>query len=183
MSMSTRNLHPSPLTNTEATSRTQELHNPVILLFINLYASFKTFAKYLISLSSLLSIALSASCTIYAYYATEEKGDAYDGGSMDWFLLGFAVITPMTMSIGFAFRRREEALKDIARFKSITYQIYLGHSTWSWKMKNADVRTESNEEDKNFYLQHADYVLRLLLECADELFHFLTLPTMSRAVS
>ena len=44
---------------------------------------------------------------------------------MDWVILGFAVVTPMSVSIGIAFRRREEALVDISRIRSFAYQIYL----------------------------------------------------------
>lgn len=90
-------------------------------------------------------------------------------------------MTPMSMSISFSFSRREEALKQIAIYKSYMYQIYLAHSHWSWNDKNGKSVRECNKDFD--WLEHADDVLRNLLTCADELFHFLTLPTMSRAVS
>lgn len=85
----------------------------------------------------------------------------------------------MSMSISFSFSRREEALKQIAIYKSYMYQIYLAHSHWSWNDKNGKSVRECNKDFD--WLEHADDVLRNLLTCADELFHFLTLPTMSRA--
>jgi len=119
---------------------------------------------------------LSSACTIFVYYSTEDRL-GWDG-TMDWVLLGFAVITPLSLSVGFAFRRREEALRDIAIFKSIAFQIYLAHSSWNWGKQGNDERTTNKEYD---WLGHADDVLKLLLEMSDEMFHFLTLPTMSRA--
>jgi len=121
---------------------------------------------------------LSAGSTILSYYVTRDKVDTWNGGSMDWFLLGFAVITPMSMSIGFAFKRREEALLDIARYKSYVYQIYLSQCLWDWKKNGVNIRSNKEYMD---WTRHGDQVLRILLKCTDELFHFLTLPTMSRA--
>ena len=84
---------------------------------------------------------LSAGSTVLSYYVTRDKVDTWNGGSMDWFLLGFAVITPMSMSIGFAFKRREEALLDIARYKSYVYQIYLSQCLWDWKKNGVNIRS------------------------------------------
>uniref|UniRef100_A0A7S1FQA0 Uncharacterized protein n=1 Tax=Corethron hystrix TaxID=216773 RepID=A0A7S1FQA0_9STRA len=167
----------SPL---EADCREKELRNPLVLFVVNLYACFKTFAKYLISLSSCLGILLSVGATLFVYeFRREEYEDgSFHAGGMDWFLLGFAVITPMTMSISFSFGRREEALKQIAIFKSFVYQIYLSHATWDWYDKKGNSGREEHHFDS---LDHSDDVMRKLLSCADELFHFLTLPTMSRA--
>ena len=87
----------------------------------------------------------------------------------------------MSMSISFSFRTREEALKQIAIYKSYMYPIYLALSSWIWNDKNGKFVRECNIDFD--WLEHTDDVLRNLLSCADELFHFSTLPTMSRALS
>ena len=43
-----------------------------------------------------------------------------------------AVVTPITVSIGMAFRRREQALYQITRIRSFSFQIYLAHAIWDW---------------------------------------------------
>ena len=97
---------------------------------------------------------------------------------MDWVLLGFAVVTPMSVTIGLAFRRREDALVNIARFKSLAFQIYLAHSSWDWGTSSSgrlDARTEME------WLKHSDDVLALIMCQCDYLCRFLTLPCSSRS--
>ena len=45
-------------------------------------------------------------------------------------VISTAVVSPMSLSISFAFNRREQALLRISQFISFTYQIYLTHSIW-----------------------------------------------------
>jgi hypothetical protein len=94
---------------------------------------------------------------------------------MDWVLLGFAVVTPLSLAIGIAFRRRERALIDIARLRSFSYQIYLAHCLWDWG-KPPDGRAATNCD----WLKHTDAVLEQLIGIGDELTRFLTLPTYTR---
>ena len=78
--------------------------------------------------------------SLYVYETKNEEYDegTFSGASMDWFLLGmrcalgrnlipsffhelekvFAVVTQMSMSISLSFSTREEALKQIAIYKS-----------------------------------------------------------------
>lgn len=95
---------------------------------------------------------------------------------MDWVLLGFAVITPLSLSVGIAFRRRERALIDIARFRSFAYQLFLAHCIWDWG-EPPDGRCASEID----WVEHADEVLNELVSIGDELCRFLTLPTASRS--
>ena len=57
-----------------------------------------------------------AICPVYAWKKAES--DDFDGSIMNWVLLSFAVITPMSASIGMAFARREQALVHLAVLKS-----------------------------------------------------------------
>ena len=48
------------------------------------------------------------------------------------FYILVAVITPITVSIGISFRRREHALFHISRVRSFAFQMYLAHAIWNW---------------------------------------------------
>ncbi len=74
----------------EESCRRGELRNPLVLFVVNLYACFKTFAQYLISLSSVFGILLSVLSTLYVYETKKEEYEdsTFSGASMDWFLLG-----------------------------------------------------------------------------------------------
>lgn len=98
----------------------------------------------------------------------------WHGGGMDWIVLGFAVVTPLTVTITLAFRRRELALEHISKIKSFCFQIYLGHCIWGWKGKDQQLTPEQ-------LLEHTDILLEHLVGIGDELSRFLTLPTSSRS--
>lgn len=103
-----------------------------------------------------------------------------------------AVVTPITVSIGMAFRRREQALLFIARIRSCSFQMYLAHALWTnWvdgsnrtKCKNHGNSTASaadhNHEVVTNWLEHSDFVMDNLVGLGDELSRFLSLPTSSR---
>lgn len=95
---------------------------------------------------------------------------------MDWVLLSFAVITPLSLSIGIAFRRRELALIEIAKFRSNAFQIFIAHCIWDW-----DFPPDGKAGSSINWVEHADDVLRELIAIGDELCRFLTLPTTSRS--
>lgn len=82
----------------------------------------------------------------------------------------------MSASIGIAFRRREEALLDIAKIRSFSYQLYLAHCVWDWDTKGGRAGCKSID-----WLDHTDAVLTQLIGIGDELARFLSLPTASRS--
>lgn len=51
---------------------------------------------------------------------------------MDWVILGFAVVTPLSLSVNISFRRRERALIEISKFRSFAFQLLLSHAVWDW---------------------------------------------------
>ena len=109
--------------------REHAMKNPWQILIVGGIAAVKVFGVYLITLDTIFSMVLSIALTCYWYF-TQSPSTGWSGGGMDWVLLGFAVVTPLSLAIGIAFRRRERALIDIARFRSFSYQIYLAHSLW-----------------------------------------------------
>ena len=113
-----------------------------------------------------------------------------------------AVVTPITVTIGLAFRRRELALLHITRLRSCAFQLYLGRALWDWgqvdfNSTTTTTETTANKKNKSSLLQnlkggreslreqinwqqHSDKVLEHLVGIGDELSRFLTLPTSSR---
>jgi hypothetical protein len=96
---------------------------------------------------------------------------------MDWIVLGFAVITPLTVTITLAFQRRERALYEISRIRSLCFQIYQAHVFWDWDLGKGRDKAMTPAE----WLEHGDQVLEQLIGIGDELCRFLTLPTSSRS--
>eukprot|EP00553_Chaetoceros_curvisetus_P006038 CAMPEP_0204623366 /NCGR_PEP_ID=MMETSP0717-20131115/9096_1 /ASSEMBLY_ACC=CAM_ASM_000666 /TAXON_ID=230516 /ORGANISM="Chaetoceros curvisetus" /LENGTH=505 /DNA_ID=CAMNT_0051638423 /DNA_START=102 /DNA_END=1619 /DNA_ORIENTATION=- len=144
-------------------------------LFTTLWAAALVFVVYLITLETLMSCALSLGLTIFWY----KKGDAdtWAGSGMDWIVLGFAVITPITVTIQMAFTRRERALYEISRIRSCCFQIYSCHNIWNW----SGGKGRENAMTKEQWLKHTDELLEHLVGIGDEMCRFLTLPTSSRS--
>jgi hypothetical protein len=117
------------LARDELTAREEALSNVLYLVLVNGYASVVVFAFYLISIESLISIELSVGMTIFTYLRVDEDS-SFNGASMNWVLLSFAVITPISSVIGMTFTRREAALADIARLKSTFIEILIAHAIW-----------------------------------------------------
>lgn len=122
------------LEDDEAAARKKSANNILYLLLINTYSAIFVFVFHLISLESLISIGLSVGLTIYTY--NETKGDeAYQGATMTWVLLSFAVITPIGAALTMAFSRREMALQQIAILRSTFLELYASHAIWDWDLK------------------------------------------------
>ncbi len=93
------------------------------------------------------------------------------------------MVTPITVSIGMAFRRRELALFHINRIRSFSFQFYLAHSVWNWdhgQGRSKAKQDQGNHQNDMDWLHHTDQVLEHLIGMGDELSRFLTLPTSSR---
>ena len=75
-----------------------------------------------------------------------------------------AIITPMSASVVMAFNRREQALIEIARFRSFDFQIYLGHRLWDWKRKDGG-KAKCTSKD---FEKHGDDVMETLIGMGDD---------------
>lgn len=159
----------------EKEARGQELTGSLWLAILNCIAALKVMAYYLITLETFLTAAITVGLTVFWYYDKEED-ESWSASSMDWILLGFAVVMPLSVSIGLAFRRREFALVALANFRSFSFQVYMAHSVWNWGANDG----RSLTDDKVDWLDHSDRVLHELVAIGKELHRFLTLPTTSR---
>jgi hypothetical protein len=137
------------------------------------------FALHLFSLESLLSISLSVGFTMLIYLQVEdEDNDEFDGSVMNWVLLSFAVITPLSAAISMAFTRREHAVFNIANMRTTSIEIYTAHSVWDWGWKPNGTGRELSAVN---WLQHTDEVLIQLFGICEELTRWLTLPNVTAA--
>jgi hypothetical protein len=95
-------------------------------------------------------------------------------------LLSFALLTPLANVLRQVFDRRERALVTIAKFRSATFLLFMGHCIYDWGTSPKG----REASDVDVWVEHADEVLRELVALSDELFRFLTLPisTTSRYV-
>lgn len=164
------------LKDDETKERKRNKYSPFVFFVINGFATVVVFAFHLISLESLLSIGLSVGLTVYTYNVTEENA-SWDGGIMDWILLSFAIVTPMSSSIGMAYTRRENALQHMVTIRSLFFGLYQAHSTWDWGTKPVTGRAKSSVD----WLTHSDSVLKDIFGIADDLTRYLTLPSTTRA--
>lgn len=160
--------------------RKHAITNPFHLMFLGNVAALKVFAYYLVTLETFTTCGLTAGLTLYWYikYKDSESG-AWSGGSLDFILLSFVVISPISAAIGMAFQRRERALTTVANIRSFSYHVYLAHSLWDWAGGAGRVATEGNKGVD--WLEHCDAVLAQLIGIGDELSRFLSLPTTSRS--
>lgn len=83
--------------------------NVVGAAIVNMISAFLIFVLFLISLESLLSLAMCIALTVHSFNVSQED-PAINGNTMSWTLLTFAVVTPLSASIGMAFTRRESKL-------------------------------------------------------------------------
>lgn len=158
--------------------RRQTSHNIFCLFLINGYSALIIFALRLVSLEGIFGIGLSVGLTVYTYNATQDNMD-WDGGIMNWVLLSFVVVTPMSATIGMAFRRRERALAHIARLRATFVEMYAAHSVWDWRKSG---KPDSGKAASLVnWLKHADDALAELLGIGDEAGMYLSLPNVTRA--
>mmetsp|Transcript_25544 Transcript_25544/g.55280 ORF Transcript_25544/g.55280 Transcript_25544/m.55280 type:complete len:403 (-) Transcript_25544:37-1245(-) len=155
-------------------------HNVIWLGIINFLSGLLIFVFHLINIEALVSMGLSAGLTVYVYNATESDA-AFDGGVMSWTLLTFAVVTPLSASIGMAFNRRELALKYFKTFQSTLVQLYLAHATWDWPKRREPESGRMSSSSAVDWEKYADSILDDMLSLIDELRMYLLLPTSTRA--
>jgi len=150
------------------------------MFVFNTSTSFIVFFTHLISLEGICSICISVALTAYLH---ENKADI-NGDALDWVLLSFAVITPISAIISMAFGRRERALVELASFRASCLSLYQSHAMWGWDWKeNTSGRPEpmKHAEKTVNSLQHSDEVMRSLLNLCIFMARYLTLPNCTRA--
>jgi hypothetical protein len=112
-------------------------------------------------------------------YNAFKDDPSVDGSIMDWVLLSFAVITPLSVAIRMSFTRREQANNQIANFKATMIHLYSSHLCWDWLNKEGQLGRATSSVD---WLDHNDQLLLSLCRICSELTRILTLPTAGRGL-
>lgn len=95
-SNNTINTPMKPIKEAEREARDKAEKRSFVLFIINISSAIYVFFFYFITLESLLSIFLGVGLTLYFYFTTE--GNESWNGTMNWTLVSFAVVTPMSVS-------------------------------------------------------------------------------------
>jgi len=163
----------------EAQVRQKLSNNLLYLVVVNGISSWLVFFIYLVSIESLISVALSVGFTVYAHNEVQDRLD-FDGSIMSWTLLSFAIITPTSSAISMAFRRREESLVHLASLRATLVELYTAHSIWDWNLKPGDsVNTGRSKSDVD-WREHSDSVLGEMFGICVDITRFLSLPDSDR---
>lgn len=158
----------------EEEARKAAEHGATYSFVVSTVASLKVFLTHLVTVNSIFGVLLTIGATLWVWYTTENSQSQFLG-AMDFALLGFAVVLPLSAIVRFAFVRRDAALSYLMDIKSNSMHIYLAHATWDWD--DGKGRAKSKKD----FLKHSDNVLEELISMADELCRYLTLPTSSHA--
>ena len=114
-------------------------------------------------MEGVVSICISVALTFFLHETSSEK---FSGDALDWVLLSFAVITPISAIINMSFNRRERALVELASFRASCISLYQSHAMWGWNWKD-DVFGRPNPMQHAGKAassrEHSDEVMRSLL--------------------
>ena len=108
--------------------------NKAFVFAWDLYSSFKLFGVLLITMETFVGFFLTIGATLLAYYfsPTYRWNDRDWDGALPTVLLSFATVTPLNTSINLAFKRREEALRALATYRSALYHVFMAQASWDW---------------------------------------------------
>ena len=101
---------------------------------LDLLSSVLVIINYILTPDTLLSTAIAVvSVILYDLYAVDLSMN------MNYSLITFGIIFPLTMSIQQAFTRRETALRSLVMFRSYAISVYSAHRCWDWPANGATV--------------------------------------------
>lgn len=170
----------------ESYARSGAESNKVRLFLEDLAGAVLVIARHLITIESVFSCLLSTVTTflLYMFHADWEVRRSSSGGfdgvggegkpssygkSMSFLILSFFLIMPITTLLRITYLRREHAIRQLGKMKACANAIYQCHATWTWNYKDES----SKRLDR---LEHSDECLHLLIDFADTMTRFLTLP-------
>eukprot|EP00531_Pseudo-nitzschia_arenysensis_P001372 CAMPEP_0116115960 /NCGR_PEP_ID=MMETSP0329-20121206/783_1 /TAXON_ID=697910 /ORGANISM="Pseudo-nitzschia arenysensis, Strain B593" /LENGTH=544 /DNA_ID=CAMNT_0003609423 /DNA_START=17 /DNA_END=1651 /DNA_ORIENTATION=- len=164
----------SLLQSSESLARETAESRTCCLFFYDGISAILVIWKYLITVESVVSTLLSTVTTwvLYTYHADwEARGDGEKPSkysSMSFLILSFFLVMPITTLLRITYKRREENLAHISKLKAVAMALYQCHAIWSWP--GADEKQPLNR------LEHSDEYLQVLIDFADTITRFLTLP-------
>lgn len=137
---------------------------------LNILAAFRVFRRFLITAESLIVAMVSVAATLFfVFYEIHGHRLAVN---LSWTFVSFAIIYPLTGSLDSAFRRREEALKQLAIFKTSVLSYYQAHRDWDWGKNGRE----------NLPAKHVHEVRWMAVALVCDVRNFLTAPEVTRLV-
>jgi hypothetical protein len=161
----------------EEEARELTLTNPVLIMFLGIESALKVMSYFLITLETVIITVITVGLTCFWYF--RYRGDSTWRASLDFILLAFAVVSPISAAIAMAYTRRERALITIGDLRSSAYSLYLAHCTWDWPENGGRAGAEARGDI--VWIEHCDAVLAQLIGIGDELARFLSLPTATKS--
>jgi len=170
----------SLLYESEMKAREKACTNSLYLVVANFISTIILFIWHLVSIEMIVSVGLTVGMTVYTYDRKKDDPD-FDGAGMNTTLLTFAVVSPITLTISLAFRRREDALLAVADLRATLSQMYNAHSFWDWDFKPGDGENTGRTKSTVDWQAHADEACTEILIISQNMCRFLTLPNYNRA--
>jgi hypothetical protein len=107
---------------------------------VEVVTSFYMFATLIYShFAVAVSTLAVSSVQFFSTYHPSQETFTY---RLSWNIVSFAVVFPLTFSIGQAFRRREAANTDLTLISAHLMHIWLAHMTWDWGKTDAQLFLE-----------------------------------------
>lgn len=97
----------------------------------NINAAFTIWCRSILNLETAFACAIAAAATIVCWNLRNGKSERFST-NMSWSLVSVALVFPLVYSIGQAFRRREEALDQVADFKALLTNQFIAQISWDW---------------------------------------------------
>ena len=121
---------------------------------LDLLSNVLVIINYILTPDTLLATAIAVvSVILYDSYRVDLSMN------MNYSLITFGIIFPLTMSIQQAFTRRETALRSLVMFRSYAISVYSAHRCWDWPANGATVGGREGLPD-----DHCDNVRSLLTD-------------------
>lgn len=109
------------------------------LALLTYWTALRVAFAHLITYETLFVSLVSAGCVVfYSLYRPWDRGEEPLVARLALGVLFTIIVFPITANIGYAFQRREAALRAIAGIKTYTVHIYVAHRDWAWDNKKCE---------------------------------------------
>uniref|UniRef100_A0A0G4GGD4 Uncharacterized protein n=1 Tax=Chromera velia CCMP2878 TaxID=1169474 RepID=A0A0G4GGD4_9ALVE len=141
----------------------------LVNLFLDTYSALVVVLSLVLNWESLFYSGVAVAFTLCYFYLFNGAFHA----NLNWTVVSFSVVFPLTTTVQQAFRRRDEALRELAHVKALVHNMYLGCSQWDWfEDRHGRTRLPS---------AHSEGVRKILHGLVRDFFEYLRHPVVSKA--
>lgn len=141
--------------------------------FVNTISAVIIWKNNIINAETILAMSIAAGATLICWYFSTSSSN------MSWTLVSVALVFPLVYSIGQAFRRREEALDDMADMKALICNQFIGLIGWDFAAAGIIAKAPWGGRDhmpENF----KDIMFSSVIALVDTMEEYFGLPNASR---